>query len=91
MAVEAAAQDNRDPFLVSFEKYLLCNLTQNDVCKDKDTGVFLFNVNRVAYLVEKSHTVDQQRATRSRLSDALPSINPTPKRLPPSNRGECII
>ena len=86
----AAAQDNRDPFLVSFEKYLLGNLTRNDVCEDHDTGVYLFNVNRVAYLVEKSQTKDQQRVTRNRLSNALPSINPTLRRLPPSNNGKFL-
>lgn len=88
--VVAAAQDNRDPFLVNFEKYLLGNLTRNDVCEDHDTGVYLFNVNRVAYLVEKSQTKDQQRVTRNRLSNALPSINPTLRRLPPSNNGKFL-
>ncbi len=60
--------EGRDPLLVSFEKHLLENLKQLDVPKD-DLGVYWFNVNRVAYLVENSVTHDQQGTTRKKIKD----------------------
>ena len=89
--VVAAARDKRDPMLVSFEKHLLQKLAQSDVCRDERSGTYLFNVNRVAYLVEKSETKDEQSTTRRRMKDALPSLAHIIKRVPPSNNSECFL
>lgn len=81
--------DARDPFLVGFEEFLLKKLRQSDVCKD-DKGIYMFNVNQVAYVVEESETRDQQNATRKRMASTMPSLQHIIKRLPPSNRGKII-
>ena len=83
------AEDGRDPLLVGFERYLLSKLGQADVCKD-ERGVYLFNVNRVAYLVEKSEDEGQQRITRRRLNAGVPSVQHITRRVPPSNKGEVL-
>ena len=85
--LNVARRDARDPFLVNFEKYLVEKLKPADMYKD-NLGVFLFNVNQVAYLVEQSNTKDLQRATRKRISDSLPLYMHVTKRVPPSNNGE---
>jgi hypothetical protein len=63
------------------------DVMQNDVCMD-ERGTYLFNVNRVAYLVEKSEDEGKQRVTRLRIKDALPSITTINKKCPRSGKGE---
>ena len=77
----------RDPQLRAFEQYLLSNLRQTDVTTDHE-GVYLFNVNQVAYLVEGSINRDEQRVTRRRMADALPKIQAVIKTCDKSGRGE---
>jgi hypothetical protein len=90
MAV-AAAQDNRDPFLVSFENYLLGNLDKAYVHTDDETGVYWFNVNQVAYLVEGSGTHDQQSASRKRLGKKINAVSHPPRRCWKSGKGQFCV
>ena len=83
----SANENRRDPQLRAFEHYLLDNLRQSDVTKDNE-GVYLFNVNQVAYLVEGCCTRDEQRATRNRLKDALHSLSYVIKRVASGNKGD---
>lgn len=69
----AAAPDNRDPQLKAFEDYLLKNLKKDDIMYDCH-GKYLFNINRVAYLVEGSTTKDQQRTTLKRIKETMATI-----------------
>jgi hypothetical protein len=89
MAV-AAVQDNRDPFLVSFEKHLLEKLDKASVGKDK-SGVYLFNVNQVAYLVEGRETNDQQGVARKRIKDYVSSMKTVPMRCRKSGQGQFCV
>jgi hypothetical protein len=82
-------QEARDPVLVRFEEFLLNTLRQSDICKDNQ-GIYMFNANQAAYVVEESETLNQQNATRKRLASAMPSFQHIIKRLPPSNRGKII-
>jgi hypothetical protein len=87
---QRAALNALDPMLVGFEEYLLKKLRPSDVCKDNQ-GVYMFNVNRVAYLVEESESKDQQRVTQRRIKDAVTSINVTSKKCPSSGRGKTAL
>jgi hypothetical protein len=80
-------KDRRDPLMVGFEKYLLSKLTQADVRKDK-WGVYLFNVNRVAYLVEKSEDDSKQRTTRNRVNKGVHAIKTITRKCTRSGKGE---
>ncbi len=73
--------------LVTLEKYLLQNLRASDVVTGED-GVLLFNVNQVSYIVEGSATNEQQRSTRSRLKDAVPSLQVVTRTCTRSGKGE---
>ena len=80
----------RDPQLRAFEQYLLSNLRQKDVTTDHE-GVYLFNVNQVAYIVEGSTTNEQQTCTRSRLKKAMPSLQSVSRKCPHSGKGEALL
>jgi hypothetical protein len=73
----------RDPQLRAFEQYLLRNMRQTDVTTDHE-GIYLFNVNQVAYIVEGSTTNEQQTCTRSRLKKAMPSLQSLSRKCPHS-------
>jgi hypothetical protein len=77
---------SRDTQLRAFEQYLLSHMRASDVTTDSE-GVYLFNVNQVAYLVEGCATKDEQRTSRKRLRDALEGVHYTIFRVPPSNNG----
>ena len=79
--------DARDPFLVGFEEFLLKKLRQTDVCKD-DKGIYMFNVNQVAYVVEESITEAQQRTTRKRMNEVSSSFNIQLRKCNRSGKGE---
>jgi hypothetical protein len=79
--------DARDPFLVGFEEFLLKKLRQTDVWKD-DKGMYMFNVNQVAYVVEESIAEAQQRATRTRMKKDLPSFNVVRKKCSRTGHGK---
>ena len=66
----SANENRRDPQIRAFEQYLLDNLRQSDVTTDNE-GVYLFNVNQVAYLVEGSRSQEEKRSTRRRLAEKL--------------------
>ena len=80
----------RDPQLRAFEQYLLSNLRQKDVTTDHE-GVYIFNVNQVAYVVEGSTTNEQQTCTRSRLKKAMPSLQSVSRKCPHSGKGEALL
>lgn len=91
MATYSAVEQQRDAQIVQFEQYLLQNLRASDVAKDEE-GVYIFNVNQVAYLVEESTTKDQQKTSRNRIAPVLGSMSYTTRRLPPpANKGKYII
>jgi hypothetical protein len=85
-AVASVRESYRDPQLRAFEEYLLQNMRASDVTTDEE-GVYLFNVNQVAYLVEGCTTNDEQRQTRRRVGHALPNLEHIIRRAPPSNKG----
>jgi hypothetical protein len=80
----------RDPQLRAFEQYLLSNMRQTDVTTDHE-GIYLFNVNQVAYLAEGCMTSNEQRATRTRVNDALHVLSYVIKRVPTGNKGVCQV
>ena len=82
----SANENRRDPQIRAFEQYLLDNLRQSDVTTDNQ-GVYLFNVNQVAYLVEGCCTRDEQRTTQRRVKEAISSINTFNTKCPRSGRG----
>jgi hypothetical protein len=65
--------------LQAFEEYLRKHLRASDIAQDSD-GIFLFNVNQVAYLVEGCQTKDQQKATKKRIQESMLSINAVVKK-----------
>jgi hypothetical protein len=67
---QGAIESCRDPQLRAFEAYLLSRMRASDVISDED-GVYLFNVNQVAYLVEGCTTKDEKRSTRWRVAGNL--------------------
>ena len=79
-------EDRRDPQLRAFEQYLLQNLRASDVTTDEE-GVYLFNVNQVAYLVEGSASKDEKRMTRQRVGAGLQSVSHVLKATPGCNLG----
>jgi hypothetical protein len=83
-------QKTRDPLLVQFEEYLLHSLRANDVEKDEE-GVYVFNVNQVAYLVEESKTEEQKRASRRKVASALDQVLHTTKHSHRSNKGDTFL
>jgi hypothetical protein len=88
--VGQVSDDTRDPMLVTLEKYLLQNLRASDVMTGED-GILLFNINQVAYIMEGSATNKQQNSTRSRLKDAVPSLQVVTRKCPRSGRGKSKI
>ena len=80
--------DLRDPDLKAFEGYLLQNLRQTDVVKDQEEGVYLFNVNQVAYLVEESTTEDSKRATRIRVAKGIDQLHHQLRHSAGTNKGK---
>jgi hypothetical protein len=78
-------QEARDPVLVRFEEFLLNALRQSDICKDNQ-GIYMFNVNQAAYVVEDSIAEAQQRATRTRM--IKDSINVVRKKCPRTGHGK---
>jgi hypothetical protein len=87
---QGAIESCRDPQLRAFEAYLLSRMRASDVINNED-GVYLFNVNQVAYLVEGCSTKEEQRTTRRRLADALSLLTYTTRRVPPANKGETCL
>ena len=94
MVVDSPAQappvPARDPMLEAFEAHLLKNLRETDVAKDED-GIYLFNVNQVAYLVEGSNTEEKQKTTRNRIKDTVKSLNTKKMRCKRSGQGKHAI
>jgi hypothetical protein len=89
-AAVAAASDNRDPMLVSFEKHLTDRMDNTDFCLEK--GVYLFNVNKVAYVVEGSNDESAQRTTRNRVNKGISKIRTFTKTCPRSGKGQnCVF
>ena len=80
----------RDPQLRAFEQYLLSNMRQTDVTTDHE-GIYLFNVNQVAYLAEGCMTSNERRATRTRVNDALHVLSYVINRVPTGNKGVCQV
>ncbi len=76
----------RDPQLRAFEQYLLSNLRQTDVTSDNE-GVYLFNVNQVAYLVEGSRSQDEKKSTRRRVTENIQSFSHVMTRPPTPGSG----
>ena len=85
--VESRVEQQRDPMLRDFEQYLLRNLRASDVATD-DEGVYIFNVNQVAYLVEESTTDDQKKSSRRKVASALQKIIHTLRHSQRSSNGE---
>lgn len=69
---QLAVEAKRDHMLSQFEEYLLTKLRECDVIKDNQ-GVWLFNVNQTAYIIEGSCTDEFKRKTRRRVNNALSS------------------
>ncbi len=84
---QRAAAMARDPFLVGFEEFLRKKLRQSDVCMD-DQGIYMFNINQVAYVVEDSITEAQQRTTRKRINEFSSSFNIQLRKCSRSGKGE---
>jgi hypothetical protein len=84
---ESRVEQQRDPMLRDFEQYLLRNLRASDVATDEE-GVFVFNVNQVAYLAEECDTKDKQKATREKVKEALHSRHLVPRKCPRTGNGE---
>lgn len=80
----------RDEQIKAFEEYLLRNLKGGDVIKDTD-GIYFFNINQVAYIVEGCTTPDQQMSLKNRLTHAIHAVTRITKRLPPDNIGMSTI
>jgi hypothetical protein len=77
----------RDPMLQAFEEYLRKHLRASDIAQDSD-GIFLFNVNQVAYLVEGCQTKDQQKATKKRIQESMHSVNAVVKKCARTGNGK---
>ena len=88
--VTVGVRNDRDPMLVKFEEYLLGNLRASDVCKDDD-GVYMFNVNQVAYLVEGSVSKDDKRTTQRRVKEGVASIKAKIYKCTSYGKGETTI
>ena len=80
----------RDPQLRAFEQYLLSNMRQTDVTTDHE-GIYLFNVNQVAYLAEGCMTSNERRATRTRVNYALHVLSYVINRVPTGTKGVCQV
>jgi hypothetical protein len=87
VAVPTPTAVARDPMLTAFENYLLQNMRASDVVSDEE-GILLFNVNQVAYLMEKSVTKDQQKTTKKRIKDAMNSAGAVTRRCSRTGNGE---
>ena len=85
--VESRVEQQRDPMLRSFEQYLRQNLRASDVATDEE-GVFVFNVNQVAYLVEECDSKDKHKATRQKVKESLHSQHLIPRKCPRTGNGE---
>jgi hypothetical protein len=72
--------------LQAFEEYLRKHLRASDIAQDSD-GIFLFNVNQVAYLVEGAATNQDQTTTRGRLKSGMQSIQTQTIKCPRSGKG----
>jgi hypothetical protein len=77
----------RDPQLRAFEQYLLSNLRQTDVTTDHE-GVYLFNVNQAAYIIEGSSSDEEKYCTRRRVNKGMHELTHMLKKKPQSNKGE---
>ena len=66
-------RNNRDPALAKFEGYLLGKLRASEVCKHEE-GVYMFNINQVAYLVEECKTKEQQKVTKKKVKEHILNI-----------------
>jgi hypothetical protein len=77
----------RDPQLRAFEQYLLSNLRQTDVTTDNE-GVYLFNVNQAAYIIEGSSSDEEKYCTRRRVNKGMHELTHTLKETPQSKNGE---
>jgi hypothetical protein len=80
-------QEARDPVLVRFEEFLLNALRQSDICKDNQ-GIYMFNVNQAAYVVEDSIAEAQQRTTRKRIYEVISSCDVQLRKCNRSGKGE---
>jgi hypothetical protein len=83
---QGAIESCRDPQLRAFEAYLLSRMRASDVISDED-GVYLFNVNQVAYLVEGSRSQDEKKSTRRRVTENLQSFSHVMTRPPTPGSG----
>ena len=77
----------RDPQLRAFEQYLLSNMRQTDVTTDHE-GVYLFNVNQVAYLVEGSITKEQRKTTKNHIAGGFHNLQVTVKKCSRTGNGK---
>jgi hypothetical protein len=84
----SSIEASRDPVLRRFEDYLCSRLRQSDIIMDN--GIWLFNVNQVAYLAEGCETKEQQKATKRRIRDAMNSINIVVKKCARTGNGKHI-
>lgn len=82
-----ALMDKREPISVKFEEYLIENLSPSDMYKDNH-GMYMFNVDQVAYLVDKCASSDDKRTIQRRMKEAARSISTEPRRCPKSGKGE---
>jgi hypothetical protein len=85
----ALMESCRDPLIRGLDQYLCVTMKDADYTKDEE-GVYLFNINKVAYLVEGSKTKDEKKMTRQRVEKALPSISLCPERTAGNNSGKCL-
>jgi hypothetical protein len=84
----SAMEARRDPVLRRFEEYLLSKLRPSDVVTDERDGVWLFNVNQAAYIIEGSVSDEEKYCARRRVKNGLPELQHSLKRTHQSNKGE---
>jgi hypothetical protein len=71
--VTGGVHNSRDPALAKFEWYILGSLSASDICKDEE-GVYMFNINQVAYLVEGCKTQYEQKAIKKKLKEHILNV-----------------
>jgi hypothetical protein len=89
-AQAVAIEARRDPVLRRFEEYLLSKLRTSDVVTDDSDGVWLFNVNQAAYIIEESNSKDEKRMTRQRVASGLQFVPFSTRAAPGCSSGEFL-
>jgi hypothetical protein len=80
----------RDPVLRKFEDYLHSRLREEHIITDELDGIWLFNVNQAAYIIEESNSKDEKRMTRQRVASGLQFVPFSTRAAPGCSSGEFL-